>query len=97
MFRAHLHASHARITIGVGEINFVSNEDLLIVRAACCEDHGAENQNLSQDQRHVSEPLHNATMANRNSEIEIKNAAARIPAQSRFSSISQRRALCAQT
>jgi len=41
--RAHPHARHARVTIRINEVNVPGDKDVLIIRAARCEDQRAEN------------------------------------------------------
>jgi len=43
MFRAHPHARHPCVTIRVGEINIPGDKNILIIRAARCQDQDAEN------------------------------------------------------
>ena len=43
MFRAHPHACHPCVTIRVGEINIPGDKNILIIRAARCQDQDAEN------------------------------------------------------
>src|SRR5437588_618062 len=47
MFRAHPHARHSRITIGIREIDVSRDKNVLIICAACRQDQQAENSNFN--------------------------------------------------
>jgi hypothetical protein len=64
---AHPHARHARVTIRIDEVNVASNENVLIIRAACCQDQRAEKRdfNCAQDYaNHGSIPSPQSTIRN---------------------------------
>jgi hypothetical protein len=45
---AHPHTCHARVAIGIHEINIPANKNVLIIRAARCEDQRAENYDFDE-------------------------------------------------
>src|SRR2546430_3210117 len=49
MLRAHSRARHARIAIGIGEINIPSEKDILIIRAARRQDQRTQDYKLDED------------------------------------------------
>jgi hypothetical protein len=66
-FMAHPHARHARVTIRIDKVNVSGNENVLIIRAARCQDQRAEKRdfNCAQDYaNHGSIPSPQSTIRN---------------------------------
>jgi hypothetical protein len=65
---AHPNACHARVTIRIDEVNIASNENVLIICAARCQDQCAEKRDLNDNQTDPRESWHKSY--NRKSKIK---------------------------
>ena len=64
---AHPHARHPRVTIGIDEVNVPGDKNILIIRAACCQDQRAEKRDFDDAQdsaNHVAIPNPQSTIRN---------------------------------
>ena len=68
VFGAHSGARHPGVTIGVGEINISIDKNVLIIRAASCDNKRAQDQNFDRDADDAGGSLHK--IDNRKSAIE---------------------------
>ena len=57
MFRTQLRASHARVTIGVGEINISADKHVLIIRAARRQNQETQNRKFDSNRGVAKHPL----------------------------------------
>src|ERR1700720_3140336 len=64
MLCAHPHTRHARVAIGIGKIRVWSNKNVLIIRAACGENEGAQNCDLNCSSGVTRSWLHRSIIAN---------------------------------
>ena len=58
LFLDHLRTRQARVAIRIGEVNIPSDENVLIIRAPCRQDEGAEERDLENYQSETSQALH---------------------------------------
>ena len=57
---AHLHARHPRVTIRIDKINVTGDKNILIIRAARCQNQRTENYDFNDRNRDASGSLHAA-------------------------------------
>src|SRR5262249_40747018 len=50
LLRAHPHACHPRVAIGINKVNIPGDEDVLVVRAARCQDENAQKGDFDETQ-----------------------------------------------
>src|SRR2546423_13983857 len=79
--RAHPHTCHARVTIRIHEIYIPGDKNVLIIRAARCEDQGAENYDFDDSEayaNHLTIPNPGSAIGNPKFQVELGAALLRI-------------------
>jgi hypothetical protein len=74
---AHPHARHSRVTIRVHEVNVSGDKDVLIIRAAACENQRAENYDFDDSEacaNHITIPNPGSPIGNPKLQVEIVSA-----------------------
>src|ERR1700704_1477739 len=71
MFRTQLRASHARVTIGIGEIDISADKHVLIIRAARRQNQETQNRKFDSNRGVAKHPLiSNQKYENRNPKLK---------------------------